>query len=316
MGPMLSVSELEKTYEVRKTAFSNKKTTIKAVDRITFDLHKGKTLGIVGESGSGKSTLARCLMLLEKPDSGVIKFFDQDLLKLKEESLKSLRKDIQIIFQDPYSSLNPRKKILNTLSEPLLFHQIANRQNVNEKAAEILHNVGLDEDSLNKYPHEMSGGQRQRVAIGRALASEPSLLIADEPVSSLDVSIQAQIINLFVDIKNEFKISMIFISHDLNIVRFISDDILVLYKGSIVEMGTRDDIFLHPIHPYTQMLIKASQGEFCTVQEKTDGAITDNGCKYYRRCELADHFCEAKVPNLQGTEEHSVACFKATRHLI
>jgi len=316
MGPMLSVSELEKTYEVRKTAFSNKKTTIRVVDRITFDLHKGKTLGIVGESGSGKSTLARCLMLLEKPDSGVIKFFDQDLLKLKEESLKSLRKDIQIIFQDPYSSLNPRKKIVNTLSEPLLFHQIANRQNVNEKAVEILHNVGLDEDSLYKYPHEMSGGQRQRVAIGRALASEPSLLIADEPVSSLDVSIQAQIINLFVDIKNEFKISMIFISHDLNIVRFISDDILVLYKGSIVEMGTRDEIFLHPIHPYTQMLIKASQGEFCAVQEKTDGAITDNGCKYYRRCELADHFCEAKVPNLQGTEEHSVACFKATRHLI
>jgi len=316
MGPMLSVSELEKTYEVRKTAFSNKKTTIRVVDRITFDLHKGKTLGIVGESGSGKSTLARCLMLLEKPDSGVIKFFDQDLLKLKEESLKSLRKDIQIIFQDPYSSLNPRKKIVNTLSEPLLFHQIANRQNVNEKAVEILHNVGLDEDSLYKYPHEMSGGQRQRVAIGRALASEPSLLIADEPVSSLDVSIQAQIINLFVDIKNEFKISMIFISHDLNIVRFISDDILVLYKGSIVEMGTRDEIFLHPIHPYTQMLIKASQGEFCAVQEKTDGAITDNGCKYYRRCELADHFCEAKAPNLQGTEEHSVACFKATRHLI
>ena len=316
MGPMLSVSELEKTYEVRKTAFSNKKTTIRVVDRITFDLHKGKTLGIVGESGSGKSTLARCLMLLEKPDSGVIKFFDQDLLKLKEESLKSLRKDIQIIFQDPYSSLNPRKKILNTLSEPLLFHQIANRQNVNEKAAEILHNVGLDEDSLDKYPHEMSGGQRQRVAIGRALASEPSLLIADEPVSSLDVSIQAQIINLFVDIKNEFKISMIFISHDLNIVRFISDDILVLYKGSIVEMGTRDEIFLHPIHPCTQMLIKASQGEFCAVQEKTDGAITDNGCKYYRRCELADHFCGAKAPNLQGTEEHSVACFKATRHLI
>ncbi|HOD78957.1 MAG TPA: ATP-binding cassette domain-containing protein [Syntrophorhabdus sp.] len=316
MGPMLSVSELEKTYEVRKTAFSNKKTTIRVVDRITFDLHKGKTLGIVGESGSGKSTLARCLMLLEKPDSGVIKFFDQDLLKLKEESLKSLRKDIQIIFQDPYSSLNPRKKIVNTLSEPLLFHQIANRQNVNEKAVEILHNVGLDEDSLDKYPHEMSGGQRQRVAIGRALASEPSLLIADEPVSSLDVSIQAQIINLFVDIKNEFKISMIFISHDLNIVRFISDDILVLYKGSIVEMGTRDEIFLHPVHPYTQMLIKASQGEFCTVQEKTDGAITDNGCKYYRRCELADHFCEAKAPNLQGAQEHSVACFKAIRHLI
>ena len=316
MGPMLSVSELEKTYEVRKTAFSNKKTTRRAVDRRTFDLHKGKTLGIVGESGSGKSTLARCLMLLEKPDSGVIKFFDQDLLKLKEESLKSLRKDIQIIFQDPYSSLNPRKKIVNTLSEPLLFHQIANRQNVNEKAAEILHNVGLDEDSLDKYPHEMSGGQRQRVAIGRALASEPSLLIADEPVSSLDVSIQAQIINLFVDIKNEFKISMIFISHDLNIVRFISDDILVLYKGSIVEMGTRDEIFLHPIHPYTQMLIKASQGEFCAVQEKTDGTVTDNGCKYYRRCELADHFCDAKAPNLQGTQEHSVACFKATRHRI
>lgn len=316
MGPMLSVSELEKTYELKKTVFSNKNKIIKAVDKISFELHEGKTLGIVGESGSGKSTLARCLLLLEKPDSGVIKFFDQDLTRLSEQNLKSLRKDIQIIFQDPYSSLNPRKKVFDALREPLLFHKIVNRHTIDEKVIEILRNIGLDEDFLNKYPHEMSGGQRQRVAIGRALALNPSLLIADEPVSSLDVSIQAQIINLFIDIKQQSKISIIFISHNLNIVQFISDDIIVLYKGRILEMGNKDEVFFHPLHPYTQMLIKAAQGEVCAVKEKTDDIHDGNACMYYERCEMAERFCAANMPNLQGTKEHSVACFKAANHMV
>ena len=310
MGPLLSVSELEKTFELRRKFFSNKKRTIKAVDKITFDLHEGRTLGIVGESGSGKSTIARCISLLEKPDSGVIKFFDQNLLSLSEKNLKNLRKDIQIIFQDPYSSLNPRKKVFDTISEPLLFNNIVNKQKIVEKVIEILKKIGLDEDFLNKYPHEMSGGQRQRVAIGRALAPNPSLLIADEPVSSLDVSIQAQIINLFMDIKTRSRISMIFISHDLNIVQFISDDILVLYKGRILEMGRKNEVFFHPLHPYTQMLMKAAQGEFCSVQEKVDNIINDESCVYYQKCDLAEKYCATKTPNLQGTKEHSVACFK------
>jgi len=313
---MLSVSGLEKTFELRKTAFSNQKKIVKAVDKISFDLNEGRTLGVVGESGSGKSTLARCLLLLERPDSGVIKFFDRNLLKMSEKDLKTLRKDMQIIFQDPYSSLNPRKNVFDAISEPLLFHHVTNSLHINEKVVEILKNIGLDEGFLNKYPHEMSGGQRQRVAIGRALALNPSLLIADEPVSSLDVSIQAQIINLFIDIKEQSNISIIFISHDLNILQFISDDILVLYKGRILEMGKKDEVFSHPLHPYTRMLIKAAQGEFCAIEEKVDNFNTDEACTYYQRCEQCEKFCATRMPNLEGTKDHSVACFKAANYSI
>jgi len=306
---VLSVSELEKVFEVRKTAFSTSKKIIKAVDKISFDLEEGKTLGIVGESGSGKSTLARCLVLLEKPDGGAINFFDQNLLMIGEKNLKGLRKDIQIIFQDPYSSLNPRKKVFDAIAEPLLFHKFVNDQRVNEKVMDVLRNVGLDDDFLNKYPHEMSGGQRQRVAIGRALATNPTLLIADEPVSSLDVSIQAQIVNLLLDIKEHSKISMIFISHDLNIVRFISDEIMVMYKGKVLEIGDKNEVFYHPFHPYTQMLIAASRGEHCTIKDKGK-FIADEACVYYPRCEFRYALCARKMPELTGTKEHRVACFK------
>jgi len=309
VGQVLSVSELEKVFEVRKTAFSISKKIIKAVDKISFDLEEGKTLGIVGESGSGKSTLARCLVLLEKPDGGAINFFDQNLLIIGEKGLKGLRKDIQIIFQDPYSSLNPRKKIFDTILEPLLFHKFVKSETVYEKVVSLLRSIGLDEDFLNKYPHEMSGGQRQRVAIGRALATNPSLLIADEPVSSLDVSIQAQIINLLIDIKEHSKISMIFISHDLNIVRFISDEIMVMYKGKVLEIGDKNEVFYHPFHPYTQMLIAASRGELCTIRDKGK-IIADEACVYYSRCEFKDALCAREMPELTGTKKHSIACFK------
>jgi oligopeptide transport system ATP-binding protein len=309
VGQVLSVSELEKVFEVRKTAFSISKKITKAVDKISFDLEEGKTLGIVGESGSGKSTLARCLVLLEKPDGGVINFFDQNLLMIGEKSLKGLRKNIQIIFQDPYSSLNPRKKVFDAIAEPLLFHKFVKSETVYEKVVSLLRNVGLDEDFLNKYPHEMSGGQRQRVAIGRALATNPSLLIADEPVSSLDVSIQAQIINLLIDIKEHSKISMIFISHDLNIVRFISDEIMVMYKGKVLEIGDKNEVFYHPFHPYTQMLIAASRGELCTIRDKGK-IIADEACVYYPRCDFRDALCAREMPELTGTKEHSVACHK------
>jgi len=311
---VLSVSELEKVFEVRKTAFSTSKKIIKAVDKISFDLEEGKTLGIVGESGSGKSTLARCLVLLEKPDGGAINFFDQNLLMIGEKNLKGLRKDIQIIFQDPYSSLNPRKKVFDAIAEPLLFHKFVNDQRVNEKVMDVLRNVGLDEDFLNKYPHEMSGGQRQRVAIGRALATNPTLLIADEPVSSLDVSIQAQIVNLLIDIKEHSRISMIFISHDLNIVRFISDEIMVMYQGKVLEIGDKNEVFNHPFHPYTQMLIAASRGELCTIKDKGK-FIADEACVYYPRCEFRYALCARKMPELTGTKEHRVACFKESNLL-
>jgi oligopeptide transport system ATP-binding protein len=315
VGQVLSVSELEKSFEVRKSAFSMSKKIIKAVDKVGFDLEEGKTLGIVGESGSGKSTLARCLVLLEKPDGGAINFFDQNLLMIGEKSLKDLRKNIQIIFQDPYSSLNPRKKIFDTIAEPLLFHKFVNSETVYEKVADLLRGVGLNEDFLHKYPHEMSGGQRQRVAIGRALATNPTLLIADEPVSSLDASIQAQIINLLIEIKEHSKISMVFISHDHNIVRFISDEIMVMYKGKVLEIGEKKEVFYHPFHPYTKMLIAASRGEFYRMKDKGK-FIADEACVYYPRCEFRDTLCEREMPELTGTKEHSVACYKVAKKMI
>lgn len=308
MGQMLSVSGLVKTYDVRKGAFSKQKAFIKAVDNVSFTLNEGETLGIVGESGSGKSTLARCLLLLERPDRGSVRFLDHDILHSDRASLMGIRRQMQIIFQDPYSSLNPRKKIGDAIGEPLLFYRMEDKKTVRGRVAEILRDVGLDDDFMNKYPHEMSGGQRQRVAIGRALALKPSLFVADEPVSSLDVSIQAQIINLFADIREGRDISMIFISHDLNVVRFIADEILVMYRGRIVEMGNKDEVFSHPLHPYTQMLLAASQGNYPTSYQETR-VKPDGTCGYYQRCPMRGEICAREQPSLTGTKEHSVACF-------
>lgn len=311
MGKMLSVSELRKVYEVKKTAFSLKKDRIKAVDGVSFELESGKTIGIVGESGSGKSTLARCILLLEEPDEGTITFSGNDLLHMGKHELKGLRKDMQIIFQDPYSSLNPRRKVFDTIAEPLLFHNIIKKKHVKEKVIEIFKKVGLDEDFLDKYPHEMSGGQRQRIAIGRALATNPSLLIADEPVSSLDVSIQAQIVNLFMDIKESTNISMLFVSHDLNIVRFISDEIMVMYSGKVLEMGEKDEVFYRPLHPYTEMLIDSIKGELFKKAE-VDTFDFNDGCVYYPRCNSREPICSKEMPHLAGEKEHMVACFLST----
>lgn len=309
MGSLLSVLDLKKHYEVRRSVFSVAKETIRAVDGVSLELEAGRTLGVVGESGSGKSTLARCVLLLERPDAGEVIFDGVNLLTAGREEMNRLRRQMQIIFQDPYSSLNPRMKIADIIAEPVKFHNITKgRANVSARVGEILRSVGLDEDSLGKYPHEMSGGQRQRVAIGRALATEPALIIADEPVSSLDVSIQAQIVNLFLDIREKSNISMIFVSHDLNIVRFLSDRILVLYRGKVVETGGRDEVFLNPLHPYTRMLIKASKGEFALRQEApSDGEW--EGCSYYENCEDKGGHCRGQVPQLTGGNDHKVACF-------
>ena len=310
MGKVLSVSGLKKTYEVRRSAFSYGKEIIRAVDGVSFDLDRGQTLGVVGESGSGKSTLARCILLLDTPDEGSITFMDRDLMKVKRKELKTLRREMQIIFQDPYSSLNPRRRVYDIMAEPLLFHGLADKGTIKGQVVDLLRKVGLGEDFMPKFPHEMSGGQRQRVAIGRALATSPVFIIADEPVSSLDVSIQAQIVNLFIDIREQLDISMLFVSHDLNIVRFISDNIIVMYGGKIVESGTKDKVFYEPLHPYTRMLIHSIKGEYCTGvgQELFD---RNRGCVYYPRCETAVARCAGETPELVGTEEHRVACFVA-----
>jgi len=308
MGQVLSVLDLRRVYEVRKSVFSVKKDIINALCGVSLELDEGKTIGIVGESGSGKSTLARCILLLERPDSGTILFLGRDLLNMPKGKLKALRRQMQIIFQDPYSSLNPRKKVFDTIAEPLFFHKMVDKKDVKDKVMEILKNVGLDEGFVNKYPHEMSGGQRQRVAIGRTLTTDPALIIADEPVSSLDVSIQAQIVNLFLDIKDRTDIAMLFVSHDLNIVRFVSDEIIVMYKGRVVEAGTKDEVFLNPLHPYTKMLINAAKGEY----SQREGDISfdkDMGCPYYARCEENKDCCRDSVPQLTGSKDHRVACF-------
>lgn len=310
MGQVLSVSELEKTFELRKTVFSVRKHIIRAIDKVSFDLEEGDTLGVVGESGSGKSTLARCLLLLDKPDGGVIRFRGQDLSSMSEGELRNIRKDLQIVFQDPYASLNPRKNIFGAIAEPLVFHKIASKRQLKEKVVEILKSVGLNEDFLYKYPHEMSGGQRQRVAIGRALSTSPLLLVADEPVSSLDVSIQAQIINLFIQIKEQLRISMIFVSHDLNIVQFISDKIMVIYGGRIVEMGGKDEVFQNPLHPYTKMLITALGGVL-SVPQVEDQGVREDGCPYYARCEERELRCSRQTPDLAGPLNHKIACFRS-----
>ncbi len=310
MGPLLSVLDVKKYYEVRKSVFSVEKEIVRAVDGVSFELEAGQTLGVVGESGSGKSTLARCLMFLERPDSGTITFDGVELLKAHPAEIRKIRRKLQIIFQDPYSSLNPRMTVRDIIAEPVRFHRLVKgAAALNAKVAEILKSVGINDDFLKKYPHEMSGGQRQRVAIGRALATEPALIIADEPVSSLDVSIQAQIINLFIDIREKLNIAMIFVSHDLNIVRFISDNILVLYKGKIVEMGKRDQVFEDPRHPYTRMLMAASRGEF-SLKAEPPGSPDFGQCPYYNKCGDRIDACRTKIPELKGGNQHRVACFR------
>jgi oligopeptide/dipeptide ABC transporter ATP-binding protein len=308
MGPLLSVLDVRKYYEVRRSVFSVGKEIVKAVDGVSFELEAGKTLGVVGESGSGKSTLARCLMFLERPDSGKITFDGVDLMSANLAQIRKLRRKLQIIFQDPYSSLNPRMTVRDIIAEPIRFHRMVNgSEALNARVVDVLKSVGINDDFLQKYPHEMSGGQRQRVAIGRALATEPALIIADEPVSSLDVSIQAQIINLFIDIREKLNISMIFVSHDLNIVRFISDTILVLYRGKIVEMGERDEVFLRPEHPYTKMLIDAAKGEF-SLNTEPAGAAEPGQCPYYDKCRDRTAECRTEAPHLTGSDNHKVAC--------
>jgi oligopeptide/dipeptide ABC transporter ATP-binding protein len=307
MGAVLSVSELKKTYEIRRTPFSIRKETIRAVDSVSFDLEQGYTLGLVGESGCGKSTVAKCITMLEKPDEGRILFMGHDWVNMAETQRKNLRKEMQIIFQDPFSSLNPRKRVLDTIAEPLLVHRMVEKGSLTDKVLEVLKSVGLDEDFLKKYPHEMSGGQRQRVAIGRALATAPAFIVADEPVSSLDVSVQAQIINLFLDIREQFGISMLFISHDLNIVRFISDHIMVMYQGKVVETGEKEELFSHPLHPYTRLLMHASNGP--EREREGEGVLVKDGCVFLDRCTEKKEMCANDTPMLRGRSSHRVACF-------
>lgn len=308
MGTLLSVSELERFYEIRRTVFSLRKEVIRAVDDVSFELEEGRTLGIVGESGSGKSTLARCISFLEAADSGEVTFMGKNWRRMSRAERNVVRRRMGIIFQDPYSSLNPRKRVASIVSEPLKARGSRHREDIAAKVLASLENVGLGEDFLEKYPHEMSGGQRQRIAIARALCTNPSFLIADEPVSALDVSVQAQIINLFLDLKEKFSFAMLFISHDLNIVRFVSDEIMVMYQGRVMEIGEKEALFENPLHPYTRMLMgRITSGRNDSIEPLPERQ-GEPGCVFFARCTERRELCRIERPSLPTTGRHRVAC--------
>jgi peptide/nickel transport system ATP-binding protein len=268
---LLDVQHLSQQYALPKASLFAKAGHIQALNDVSFQLAAGKSMGVVGESGSGKSTLARLIMALEKPTQGKVLFKGQDLNALPQDALRRARSDFQMVFQDPYGSLDPRQKVLRIVSEPLsstlnnpsgqaLNAQALSAQELKDRAAQALTEVGLRASDLDKYPHEFSGGQRQRIAIARALITRPSLIVADEPVSALDVSVQAQVLNLMMDLQERYGLSYLFVSHDLAVVNLMCDDVLVLQHGQLVEAGSADDIFLRPQHPYTQELLSANTG--------------------------------------------------------
>ncbi|MEE9912537.1 MAG: ATP-binding cassette domain-containing protein [Deltaproteobacteria bacterium] len=319
MAPILiDIQKLEKKYSLGGGFLQNRPRMVRAVDGIDLQIFEGETLGLVGESGCGKSTLARLLMRLEKPDAGNIFFKEQNLNELSSEDLKAYRRRVQMIFQDPYSSLNPRKSAISIIQEPLAIHRVAGRDQNRETALRLMTKVGLSGEQAKRYPHEFSGGQRQRIGIARALALQPALVIADEPVSALDASIQAQILNLLKDLKNDFGLTYLFISHDLNVIRHVSDRIAVMYLGRIVELTYKSDLYQKPLHPYTRMLLSAMPS--CDLQKRNRAKLicgealdpTDQGCSFKNRCAYKIAICDEKQPDLAECQEGRLcACHRA-----
>ena len=315
---VLDVQNLKKHFTLGRANIFKSRAVVKAVDGVTFDIDEGEILGLVGESGCGKSTIGRVLTKLISSTSGNAYIEGEEILHLKRSAFKPMRKRIQMIFQDPFASLNPRLTIEQTISESLRIHGIAeSRAEVHHKIAEMLNQVGLDSDVTRRYPFEFSGGQRQRICIARAMIVQPRLVIADEPVSALDVSIQAQILNLIKDLQSSSGVSMLFISHDLGVVRHVSDRVAVMYYGKIVEMGSKADIFSNPRHPYTQLLFKSilrirpvrHSARNQPVTEPANQPIPSSGCAFQPRCSLASEICQAESPTLLPIDgNHQVSC--------
>jgi len=297
----------------------NSDDVVRAVDGVTFEIVKGETLGLVGESGCGKSTVGRCLLRLIEPTGGQVEFEGRDVLSLSGGELRRLRRGMQIIFQDPYASLNPRMKVRDIVSEPLVIHGIGDKAKRRERVADLLRKVGLDPDYMNRYPHEFSGGQRQRLGIARALALNPKLIVADEPVSALDVSVQAQVINLLEDLQAEFDLTYLFISHGLAVVEHISNRVAVMYLGRIVEVTTAAELYSNPLHPYTRALLSAipvpdPKRKRDRIVLKGDVPTPINppsGCRFHTRCPDAIPECAKIDPDLREvTPDHRVACIR------
>ncbi|MCF1598604.1 ABC transporter ATP-binding protein [Streptomyces muensis] len=328
--PILEVSGLVKHYPLtRGILFRKQVGAVRAVDGVDFTLHRGETLGIVGESGCGKSTVARMLVNLERPTAGSIKYKGEDITRLSGRALKAVRRNIQMVFQDPYTSLNPRMTVGDIIGEPYDIHpEVAPKGDRRRRVQELLDVVGLNPEHINRYPHQFSGGQRQRIGIARGLALRPEVIVADEPVSALDVSVQAQVINLMDRLQNEFDLSYVFIAHDLSIVRHISDRVGVMYLGRIVEIGRDAEIYDHPTHPYTQALLSAvpvpdpeardRRARIILTGDVPSPTNVPSGCRFRTRCWKAEDRCAREVPVLAvpsrlrttptGPEAHDSAC--------
>jgi len=316
---LLKVEGLVKHFPILRGVIQRSVGAVRAVDGITFDVTAGETFGLVGESGCGKSTAGRTILQLYRPTAGHVWFDGADLTTLKGDDLRRMRRHMQMIFQDPYASLNPRMMISDIVGEPLLVHKTLPRQEIPGRVRELLHLVGLSPTLANRYPHEFSGGQRQRIGVARALALQPRLIICDEPISALDVSIQAQVINLLEDLQNRFNLTYIFIAHDLSMVRHISDRVAVMYLGILVELADRDEIYLNPLHPYSQALLSAVPVADPLVEEHRRRVILEgdvpspinppSGCRFRTRCPIAQERCAQEVPEWRELRpDHWVAC--------
>ena len=319
---LLQVRDLKVYFPVTAgLIFQRKVADVKAVDGVTFYIRKGETLGLVGESGCGKSTTGRAILQLYRPTSGSVMFGETELTQLKGGDLRRMRRKMQMIFQDPYASLNPRMSAGAIIGEPLAIHGLAKGDQRRERVAELMRIVGLNPFYASRFPHEFSGGQRQRIGVARALAVEPDFIVADEPVSALDVSIQAQIINLLEDLQEQFELTYLFIAHDLSVVRHISDRIAVMYLGKLMELTGRDELYENPLHPYTKALLSAVPIPDPVLEEKRERIILSGdvpspmapppGCVFNTRCPIADEQCRREIPEWREvSRDHWVACHK------
>jgi oligopeptide transport system ATP-binding protein len=323
---LLHVDDLKMHFPIYRGVFQRQVGAVRAVDGVSFDVKRGETLGLVGESGCGKSTTGRTILQLYKPTAGKVSFEGTNLLTLKGEQMRKMRRKMQMIFQDPYASLNPRMTVAQLVGEPLMVHDVATGTEIKERVAHLLELVNLNPAFATRYPHEFSGGQRQRIGVARALALQPSFIICDEPISALDVSIQAQVVNLLEELQEQFHLTYLFIAHDLSMVKHISDRVAVMYLGVIVELASRDELYAKPLHPYTQALLSAvpipdpvadAQRKRVILQgDVPSPANPPSGCRFRTRCPIAEAVCAETRPEFREIRPgHFVACFFAERFL-